>query len=180
MRKRFPCGGCRDGWSRRTVGRIIGCAGTPATSNLCRRWPAVCRVLQLCLYAICESFSRIHQACHRADVWRYLHMYRRGGVYLDFKCGLLQPLWSWLLELQNACTQHELGRQTKARAGEVRAGAQCPPFSLIVCSPRHPLLARVLGEAMMTPQTKVGRRIAQMQVLRLSEAGRVSNLVCCK
>ena len=41
---------------------------------------------------------------------RDLHMYRRGGVYLDFKCGLLQPLWSWLLELQNACMQHELGR----------------------------------------------------------------------
>ena len=67
-------------------------------SNFCRRWPAVCRVLQLCLYAKCESFSRIHQAVPP----RRCVMYRRGGVYLDFKCGLLQPLWSWLLELQNA------------------------------------------------------------------------------
>ena len=92
MRKRFPCGGCRDGWCRRTVGRIIGCAGSPATSR-------------------------------ESSIWRHLHMYRRGGVYLDFKRGLLQPLWRWLLELQNACMQHELGRQ-----GEARAGAQCPPF----------------------------------------------------
>ena len=67
-----------------------------------------------------------------------------------------------------ACMQHELGRQGEARAGEARAGAQCPPFmvtslrtfnheyvfqGLIICSPQHPLLARVLGEAMVTRGT---------------------------
>ena len=64
--------------------------------------------------------------------------------------------------------QHELGRQ-----GEARAGAQCPPFmvsslhtfshkyvfqGLIICSPRRPLLARVLGEAMMTPQSELASK----------------------
>ena len=73
-----------------------------------------------------------------------------------------------LLELQNACMQHELGRQ-----GEARAGAQCPPFmvtslgafnheyvfqGLIICSPLHPLLARVLGEAMVTRQSKLASK----------------------
>ena len=61
---------------------------------------------EFCNFA--STFREYIKPCHLADVWRYLHMYRRGGVYLDFKCGLLQPLWSWLLELQNACMQHEL------------------------------------------------------------------------
>ena len=81
---------------------------------------------EFCNFASTQSvnlFREYIKPCHRADVWRYLHMYRRGGVYLDFKCGLLQPFWSWLLELQNACMQHELGCQ-----GEARTGAQCPPF----------------------------------------------------
>ena len=56
--------------------------------------------------------------------WRYLHMSRRGGVYLDFKCGLLRPLWSWLLELQESCMEHELVRQ-----GEARASGFYPPFN---------------------------------------------------
>ena len=109
---------------------------------------------EFCNFASMQSvnlFREYIKPCRRADVWRYLHMCRRGGVYLDFKCGLLKPLWSWLLELQNACMQHELGRH-----------AQCPPFMvtyvLIICSPRRPLLARVLGEAMMTPQSKLASK----------------------
>ena len=126
---------------------------------------------EFCNFASTQSvnlFREYIKPCHRADVWRYLHMYRRGGVCLDFKCGLLQPLWRWLLELENACVQHELGRQ-----GEARAGAQCPPFmvtslgtfnheyvfqGLIICSPRTPLLARVLGEAMVTRQSELASK----------------------
>ena len=121
---------------------------------------------EFCNFASTQSVNLFREhvkPCHRADVWRYLHMYRRGGVYLDFKCGLLQPLWRWLLELQNACVQHELGRQ-----GRARAGAQCPPFmvtslgtfkhvfqGLIICSPQCPLLARLLGEAMVTRRSEL-------------------------
>ena len=39
-------------------------------------------------------------ASHKADLWRYADMYEHGGVYLDMKIAVLQPLHGLLLEKQ--------------------------------------------------------------------------------
>ena len=39
-------------------------------------------------------------AAHKADLWRYADMYEHGGVYLDMKIAVLQPLHGLLLEKQ--------------------------------------------------------------------------------
>jgi len=39
-----------------------------------------------------ETYNQMHYKAHKADFWRYNILYDRGGVYMDIKCGLIQPL----------------------------------------------------------------------------------------
>ena len=48
---------------------------------------------------------------HKADLWRYADMYEHGGVYLDMKIAVLQPLHPLLLE-----KQRELAERIKGQA----------------------------------------------------------------
>jgi Glycosyltransferase sugar-binding region containing DXD motif len=43
-----------------------------------------------------EVYSKIKYGASKADLWRYLVMYKYGGVYADIDCRCLRPLREWI------------------------------------------------------------------------------------
>ena len=43
-----------------------------------------------------ESYNKIKFGASKADLWRYLVMYRYGGVYADMDCRCINPLRQWI------------------------------------------------------------------------------------
>ena len=43
-----------------------------------------------------QAFGRLTQGASRADLWRYLVLYKYGGVYADLDCLCLNPLKEWI------------------------------------------------------------------------------------
>lgn len=43
-----------------------------------------------------EGYKKIKYGASRADLWRYLVMYRYGGVYADIDCRCINPLQNWI------------------------------------------------------------------------------------
>ena len=41
---------------------------------------------------VAQAFLDLREGAHKADLWRYAILYKRGGVYLDVKSGLYEPL----------------------------------------------------------------------------------------
>ncbi|MBE0653157.1 MAG: glycosyl transferase, partial [Bacteroidales bacterium] len=46
--------------------------------------------------AYLEAFKRIKYGASKADLWRYLIMYKHGGVYADMDCRCINPLRLWI------------------------------------------------------------------------------------
>ncbi|CAK9025441.1 unnamed protein product [Durusdinium trenchii] len=47
--------------------------------------------------ALLARYESFQQPAHRADLWRYIRLWKEGGSYLDIKMALLQP-WSTTLQ----------------------------------------------------------------------------------
>jgi len=62
---------------------------------------AVCRseICQLGGAVLLQKYLRIARASHRADMWRYIHLFKHGGFYLDIKMCLLRPLEQTLADI---------------------------------------------------------------------------------
>jgi hypothetical protein len=43
-----------------------------------------------------EAYDRLEFGASKADLWRYLILYRYGGVYVDVDCECIEPLRSWI------------------------------------------------------------------------------------
>jgi len=43
-----------------------------------------------------EAYKRIKYGASKADLWRYLIIYKYGGVYADMDCKCLNPLRNWI------------------------------------------------------------------------------------
>ena len=46
--------------------------------------------------AYLEAFKKIKYGASKADLWRYLIMYKYGGVYVDMDCQCINPLRQWI------------------------------------------------------------------------------------
>ena len=103
---------------------------------------------------------------HRADLWRYIHLFQHGGYYMDIKMCLLRPLQQTLSEIYeqgNACVQ---ARQRSAQPPAVLGVplAKQPHLimsrgvnqkhvyqgNILACSAGHPLLARAICDCLQT------------------------------
>lgn len=90
----------------------------------------------------------------RADFFRYLLMYHRGGVYIDIKSACREPL-SNLLTLNEGFV---LSRWGNSREEFLRGAGLHPELAAfaggelqqwhIICAPRHPFLAAVIERVM--------------------------------
>mmetsp|Transcript_29870 Transcript_29870/g.55984 ORF Transcript_29870/g.55984 Transcript_29870/m.55984 type:complete len:338 (+) Transcript_29870:97-1110(+) len=81
----------------------------------------------------CEAFHNLRPYAYRADLWRSMVLWMHGGLYLDHKLALLQPIESWL----NLSTD-ELILPQDERHGKWMGGS--PPVwnGLMYSKPRHP------------------------------------------
>lgn len=43
-----------------------------------------------------EAYNKIKYGASKADLWRYLIMYKYGGVYVDMDCRCIKPLRQWI------------------------------------------------------------------------------------
>ncbi|CAK9103484.1 unnamed protein product [Durusdinium trenchii] len=123
--------------------------------------------------ALLARYESFQQPAHRADMWRYIRLWKEGGSYLDIKMALLQP-WSTTLEEIYAEGERCLEGQRVAQSSgqrvapptEVRDLSQVPHLLLSIgqnrkhifqgnmwhASAKHPLLARAVGHALGTSQ----------------------------
>ena len=87
---------------------------------------AVCRndICQLGGSVLLQKYLGIARASHRADMWRYIHLFKHGGFYLDIKMCLLRPLEETLADIYrqgNALVAQT--RQRSAQPSEAKAAA---------------------------------------------------------
>lgn len=128
--------------------------------------------------------ERVLRACRRinprmgvvlADFFRYLVMYREGGVYLDIKSGLERPLDEVLLpDDQFLISQWRNGLgQPYATFGVFVDLVRIPGGEFqqwqIVAAPKHPFLARVIEEVVFNmenydPEWHGGGKMGVMRV----------------
>ena len=45
--------------------------------------------------------DQLKQPAHRADIFRYIYQFKHGGLYLDIKCGFVEP-WQQVLKYMAA------------------------------------------------------------------------------
>ena len=128
--------------------------------------------------ALLARYESFQQPAHRADLWRYIRLWKEGGSYLDIKMALLQP-WSTTLQEIYAEGERCLEGQRVAQSSgqrvapptEVRDLSQVPHLLLSIgqnrkhifqgniwhASAKHPLLARAVGHALGTSQSHLKR-----------------------
>ena len=121
--------------------------------------------------ALLARYESFQQPAHRADLSRYIRLWKEGGSYLDIKMALLQP-WSTTLQEIYAEGERCLEGQRVAQSSgqrvapptEVRDLSQVPHLLLSIgqnrkhifqgniwhASAKHPLLARAVGHALGT------------------------------
>ncbi|CAK9012905.1 unnamed protein product [Durusdinium trenchii] len=128
--------------------------------------------------ALLARYESFQQPAHRADLGRYIRLWKEGGSYLDIKMALLQP-WSTTLQEIYAEGERCLEGQRVAQSSgqrvapptEVRDLSQVPHLLLSIgqnrkhifqvniwhASAKHPLLARAVGHALGTSQSHLKR-----------------------
>ena len=89
---------------------------------------AVCRndIRQLGGAVLLQKYLGIVRPSHRADMWRYIHLFQHGGYYLDIKMCLLRPLEQTLAEIYrqgNAVVAQTRQRSAQPSGPEVAADA---------------------------------------------------------
>lgn len=80
-----------------------------------------------------RAFHRLKVGAARADLWRYLVLYREGGVYLDLDSEIVVSLDETLIrDGDTAVITRESNRNFMAQY-------------MLIFGPRHPILARVIA-----------------------------------
>lgn len=84
----------------------------------------------------------------RADLFRYLIMFKFGGVYLDIKSSMSKPLDSFLRESDDYLLSH-WGKSFPGWGNHPELG-KLPCFQqwFIICSPSHPFLSLTLANVL--------------------------------
>jgi hypothetical protein len=128
--------------------------------------------------AVLELFGRLDPAygAARADLFRYLLMYRMGGLYLDIKSGSHVPLDAVLRPGDRFLLSHWSDRDGAARRqwGSHRELAALPGGEFeqwyIACAPGHPFLRAVILRVLRNIECYDPFRhgVARKGVLRLS------------
>jgi hypothetical protein len=52
-----------------------------------------------------EGYKKIKYGASKADLWRYLIIYKYGGIYADIDCRCIKPLQKWINSDSNYVTQ---------------------------------------------------------------------------
>jgi len=102
--------------------------------------------------AILNRYRRINPkyGAMRADLFRYLLLYRQGGVYLDIKSSFSRPLDQVLQPADSYILSHwparlrEWGDLWELKAAGTEEFQQC----FIICAPGHPFLKAVIENAL--------------------------------
>ena len=126
--------------------------------------------------AIYQAYSRINPAygAARADFFRYLLIFRVGGVYLDIKSTALLPLDEVVLPDDEYILSHWPNQKGEAFEGWGLDGVEhFPPLGEfqnwhIAARPEHPFLHHVVGLVMaqIKNYTKNGMGVGKVGVLR--------------
>lgn len=100
---------------------------------------------------ILELYNKINPkyGAARADFFRYLLMYKEGGVYLDLKSAMKYPLTNVINKNDEYILSH-WGCPCHAKALNIKHGE----FQQwhIICRPRHPFLANVINNVIKNIQ----------------------------
>jgi hypothetical protein len=84
--------------------------------------------------AYLEAFKKIKYGASKADLWRYLIMYKYGGVYVDLDCRCINPLRQWI----------EPGAKYVTQLGINKDFCQW----LIISIPQNPIFLRAAQKAL--------------------------------
>lgn len=88
----------------------------------------------------------------RADLFRYLLMYKIGGVYLDIKSSTTIPLEHTLLDTDEYLLTHWPGKDWAEEIGNTLGEFQ---NWHIICRPYHPFLAKTIEEVLNNLETQI-------------------------
>ncbi len=61
--------------------------------------------IKTCFPEYLEGYKRLKFGASKADLWRYLIIYRYGGIYADIDCKCINPLRQWLNPNSSYITQ---------------------------------------------------------------------------
>lgn len=87
----------------------------------------------------------------RADLFRYLLMYKIGGVYLDIKSSTTSPLENTLIDTDEYLLTHWPGKDWKEEIGNSLGEFQ---NWHIVCRPFHPFLTKTIEDVLNNLETQ--------------------------
>lgn len=87
---------------------------------------------------IVDKFKSLKKGAHKADFFRYCYLYMYGGVYLDIKTELIQPLDNIITETDNILYT-------------VIARNREHIYQGVICSyPRHPIIGNLVNQCIGT------------------------------
>ena len=127
--------------------------------------------------ALLARYESFQQPAHRADLWRYIRLWKEGGSYLDqdgVAAAVEHNLEEIYAEGERCLEGHRVAQSSGQRVApptEVRALSQVPHLLLSIgqnrkhifqgniwhASAKHPLLARAVGHALGTSQSHLKR-----------------------
>jgi hypothetical protein len=91
-----------------------------------------------------EAFASIRAIAARSDIWRAAMLWMHGGLYMDHKVVLTQPLTNFInLENDTIFLPKDLQHQT-LNMGKCCSGDWPVQSSLLWSLPRHPILEEIL------------------------------------
>ena len=84
-------------------------------------------------FNLVDRFNSYRKGAHKADLFRYCYLYQYGGVYLDIKTELIQPLSTLITQDNSLYT--------------VIARNNCTIYQGIIASyPKHPILGNLVNQ----------------------------------
>ena len=87
-----------------------------------------------------SAYNKIKYGASKADLWRYLVLYKYGGIYADLDCRCLNPLRNWIDTEARLATQIGINND------------MC--HWLIISEPGNPIFMRAANEAVRHIETK--------------------------
>ena len=107
---------------------------------------------------VADAFRNLRKGAHKADLWRYAILYKRGGVYLDIKSGLYEPLLP-LIESLNAHPKFSWLAVLSHDRSHIFNG-------IIATPPGNPILLEAVHHAASTVETTNARYDALVEHLK--------------
>ena len=97
------------------------------------------------------AYNALSIGVARADVWRLAVLYKYGGVYLDWKSGIIKPLHEWVNPDDQFLLSYEgirMSIETAQTYGLFKNNIRPPAHGVVNWAlgfePRHPLLRNIL------------------------------------